>query len=85
METPISTISDSVSLSVSGQGVSVQDSLVGVVVGSELRAQDSLIIVGIAKRISGDTKVLLEGRNLFLATVAGAALFAFVRHFLRRN
>jgi len=80
-----STVHDSMLLSIRGQGVSVGDSLVGVVVGSEVHAQDSLVIVGVAKTIAGDARILVEGRSLLRAALVGTVLFAFIYRLLRRR
>ena len=85
MEIPNSTVAGSVLLSARGQDISAQDSLVGVVVGSQVHATDSLILVASARYISGDAKILFQGRSLFLATVVGAALTASVCYLLRHR
>ena len=72
-------------LSVRGQDVSAEDSLMGVVAGSQVHAQDSLSLVAVAKDISEDAKILLEGRNLLLATITGAVLAAFIGRLLRHR
>ena len=85
METPNSTVTERVLLSASGQDISVADSLVGVVVGSQVHAVDSLIVVASARYISGDAKILFQGRSLFLATTAGVALATAICYLLRHK
>jgi hypothetical protein len=79
------TIQGAVVLSVQGERVSVRDSLVGLAAGSELCCQDSLIFVANAGTLSGETRVLVEGKSLLLAATVGAALFALARVLLRRS
>jgi hypothetical protein len=85
MEIPNSTVTGSVLLSARGQDISAQDSLVGVVVGSQVHAVDSLILVASARYISGDAKILFQGRSLLLAAIAGTALAASVCYLLRHK
>ena len=85
METPLSNVTERILLSARGQDISASDSLIGVVVGSQVHAEDSLIIVASARYISGDAKILFQGRSLFLATLAGTALIASVCYLLRRK
>ncbi len=85
METPDSPMMEHILLSARGQDVSATDSLIGVVVGSQVHAEDSLILVASARYISGDAKILFQGRRLLLATIAGVALVAAVCYLLRRR
>ncbi len=83
METPLSTVTERMLLSARCQDMSAKDSLIGVVVGSQVHAEDSLIVVASARYISGDAKILFQGRSLLLATLAGTALVASVCYLLR--
>jgi hypothetical protein len=85
METPSPTVTERILLSARGQDISATDSLVGVVVGSQVHAKDSLIVIASARYISGDAKILFQGRSLLLATLAGTALVASVCYLLRRK
>ncbi len=85
METPSSTVMEHALLSARCQDMSATDSLIGIVVGSQVHAKDSLIVVASARYISGDAKILFQGRSLFLATLAGTALVASVCYLLRRK
>ena len=85
MEKPSSTVKDSVLFSVKGQDISAANSMIGVVVGSQVHAKDSMIVVASARYISGDAKILFQGRSLALATVVGAALTASVCYLLRHR
>jgi hypothetical protein len=85
MEIPSSTVTERVLLSARGQDISAADSLIGVVVGSQVHAEDSLILVASARYISGDAKILFQGRSLLLATVAGVALVTAVCYLLRHK
>ncbi len=85
METPGSTMMERVLLSARCQDMSATDSLIGVVVGSQVHAVDSLIVVASARYISGDAKILFQGRSLFLATTAGVALATAICYLLRRK
>jgi hypothetical protein len=85
METPSSTMTERVLLSASGQDISVADSMIGVVVGSQVHAEDSLILVASARYISGDAKILLQGRSLFLTMIAGVSLVTAICYLLRRK
>ena len=81
METPSPTVTERILLSARGQDISATDSLVGVVVGSQVHAKDSLIVIASARYISGDAKILFQGRSL----LAGTALVASVFYLLRRK
>ncbi len=85
MGTPSSTVTERVLLSARGQDISAADSFIGVVVGSQVHTEDSLIVVASARYISGDAKILFQGRGLLLATLAGTALVASVCYLLRRK
>ena len=85
LEEPSSTMTERILLSARGQDISATDSLIGVVVGSQVHATDSLILVASARYISGDAKILFQGRSLFLATFVGTALVASVCYLLRRK
>ena len=85
METPSSTVTERILLSARGQDISATDSLIGVVVGSQVHAEDSLILIASARYISGDAKILFQGRSLLLATLAGTALVASVCYLLRHK
>jgi hypothetical protein len=85
METPVPTMTERILLSARGQDISVDDSLVGVVVGSQVHAKDSLIVIASAHYISGDAKILFQGRSFLLATLVGTALVASVCYLLRRK
>jgi len=85
METPSSTVTERVLLSARGQDISATDSLIGVVVGSQVHAKDTMIVVASARYISGDAKILFQGRSLLLATLAGTALVASVCYLLRHK
>ena len=85
MEKPSSTVKDSALLSVRGQDISAANSMIGVVVGSQVHAKDTMIVVASARYISGDAKILFQGRSLLLATLAGTALVASVCYLLRHK
>ena len=85
METPGSIMMERALLSARCQDMTATDSLIGVVVGSQVHATDSLILVASARYISGDAKILFQGRSLFLATFVGTALVASVCYLLRRK
>jgi hypothetical protein len=74
-----------VALSVQGQHISVQDSLVGLVAGAQVRCRDSLIVVANAETLAGNARVLVEGKSLVLAAAIGAVLLAIARHLPRRR
>jgi len=57
----------------------------GVVIGSQVHAKDTMIVVASARYISGDAKILFQGRSLLLATLVGTALVASVCYLLRRK
>jgi hypothetical protein len=79
------TVQDAVVLSVQGEHVALQDALVGLAAGSELCCQDSLIVVANAGTLSGDARVLVEGKSLVLAVAAGGVLFALAQVLLGRR
>jgi hypothetical protein len=85
METPLSNVTERVLLSARGQDVSAADSLIGVVVGSQVHAKDSLILVASARYISGDAKILFQGRSLLLAAIAGVSLATAICYLLRHK
>jgi hypothetical protein len=78
-------MTERVLFSARGQEISAADSLIGVVVGSQVHAEDSLILVASARYISGDAKILFQGRSLLLAAVASVALAASVCYLLRHK
>jgi len=85
LEEPSSTMTERILLSARGQDISATDSFIGVVIGSQVHAKDTMIVVASARYISGDAKILFQGRSLLLATLAGTALVASVCHLLRRK